>query len=412
MDHLDMALAAATSRRRLIAAAGAGGAAAFAAPLLAQGIAQLGFPGAANERPISNAFPGKGAMIVQRSHPPLLETPMATFDADVFTPNDQFFVRWHWADIPTAIDVERFRLRVHGAVTRRLSISLAQLLRMPRVELAAVNQCSGNSRGFFSPRVAGAQWGHGAMGNARWMGVRLRDVLDRAGVRCGAAAVRFNGLDQPALPAAPDFAKALAIDHARDGEVMIAFAMNGEQLPLLNGFPLRLVVPGWYSTYWIKMLDEIEVLAAPDPGYWMNKAYKIPTTPGASIRPGTKDFASVPINRMIPRSWVTSLADGQRIAFDPVIPVGGIAMGGDIGVARVDVSADGGQRWHRAVLGPDHGRYSFRRWDAEVPLRRRGVTTLMARCWNSAGVAQPMTPNWNPSGFMRGVVEATRIMVG
>lgn len=412
MNQLDMALAASTSRRRLLAAAGAGSAAALAAPLFAQRVASLGFPGAVAERPLSGGFPGKGDMIVQRNHPPLLETPMATFDQGVFTPNDQFFVRWHWADMPTSIDVERFRLRVHGAVARPLSITLAQLLRMPRVELAAVNQCSGNSRGFFAPRVPGAQWGHGAMGNARWLGVRLRDVLDLAGVRPGAVAVRCNGLDQPAMAGAPDFAKTISIDHARGGEVMIAFGMNGEQLPLLNGFPLRLVVPGWYSTYWIKMLDEIEILSAADEGFWMAKAYRIPTTPRANVAPGTKDFPQVPINRMIPRSWVTSLAEGQRIAFDPVVPLGGIAMGGDKGVARVEVSADGGGHWQRATLGPDHGRYSFRRWDAQLPLRRRGATSLMTRCWNTDGVAQPLAGNWNPSGFMRGVVETTRIMVG
>ena len=409
MDRLDSALATATDRRRLLF--GLGGVA-MAAPAWAQEMVRLGFPGAANERPMTDAFPGKGAMILQRAMPPLLETPMAVFDGDVFTPNDRFFVRWHYADIPTSIDVETFRLKVRGAVGRPLSLSLARLLRLPRVELAAVNQCSGNSRGFFSPRVPGAQWGHGAMGNARWMGVRLRDVLDLAGVRGGATAVRFAGLDRPATPGAPDFAKTLAIDHARDGEVMLAFAMNGEQLPLLNGFPIRLVVPGWFSTYWVKMLDEIEVLTRADEQYWMAKAYKIPTTPRADVAPGTKDFPSVPINRMVPRSWVTSLADGQTIAYAPTIPLGGIAMGGDRGVARVEVSADGGRRWQRAVLGPDRGRYGFRRWDAQVPLRGRGRATLLSRCWNTAGVAQPPVANWNPSGFMRGTIEATDIVIG
>ena len=410
MDRFDMVLATATGRRRVLAALGLGGGA-LAAPALAEQLARLGFRGVRDERPLTSAFPGKGTMILQRASPPLLETPMAVFDGDVFTPNDQFFVRWHYADIPTAIDVETFRLKVRGAVARPLSLSLARLLRMPRIELAAVNQCSGNSRGFFAPRVPGAQWGHGAMGNARWMGVRLRDVLDLAGVRGGAVAVRFGGLDRPLTAGAPDFAKTLAIDHARDGEVMLAFAMNGEQLPLLNGFPIRLVVPGWYSTYWVKMLDDIEVLTGADEQYWMAKAYRIPTTPHADVAPGTKDFASEPINRMVPRSWVTSLAPGQTIGFTPTISLGGIAMGGDRGVARVEVSADGGRRWQRAVLGPDHGRYGFRRWDADVPLRGRGRATLLSRCWNSAGVTQPAVANWNPGGFMRGVVESTEIVI-
>lgn len=124
------------------------------------------------------------------------------------------------------------------------------------------------------------------MGNARWTGVRLKDVLDRAGVQPGAVQVRFNGLDEPVVPTGPDFMKSLAIDHARDSEVMIAYPMNGEQLPLLNGFPLRLVVPGWYATYWVKMLNHIEVLNAADTNFWMKTAYKIPDNPRADMRPG------------------------------------------------------------------------------------------------------------------------------
>lgn len=408
MRPSDDRLPARTSRRAFLAGAAIGTAGLLAEPALAQPV-DLHLPGGNAERPTTSAFPGKGSMILQRVHPPLLETPMSVFDRSVFTPNDQFFVRWHWADIPTTIDVDTFRLRVFGHVRRPLAIGLAQLLRLPRIEYAAVNQCSGNSRGLFQPRVAGGQWGNGAMGNAKWLGVRLRDVLDLAGVCAGAVQVRFGGLDRPVVPTAPDFVKSLAIDHARDGEVMIAFAMNGEQLPLLNGFPCRLIVPGWYSTYWVKMLDTIEVLPAVDDQYWMAKAYRIPAAPGANVAPGTKDFPSVPINRMIPRSWVTSLAEGERIAADPTIPVGGIAMGGDRGVAKVDVSADGGRTWYRTTLGPDEGRFSFRRWDATVPIRR-GRNQIMTRCWNTAGVAQPLRPIWNPGGFMRGNIETTTIV--
>jgi DMSO/TMAO reductase YedYZ molybdopterin-dependent catalytic subunit len=406
LADLDPLLACRASRRQMLALAAAG---VVAGPALAQTSVDLRLPGGNGVRPTTDAFPGKSGMILQRVRPPLLETPMGVFDRDVFTPNDQFFVRWHWADIPTTIDVERFRLKVFGHVARPIEIPLAALLRMPRVELAAVNQCSGNSRGLFQPRVAGGQWGHGAMGNARWTGVRLRDVLDLAGVRPGAVQVRFGGLDKPLVASAPDFLKSLALDHARDGEVMIAFAMNGAQLPLLNGFPLRLIVPGWFSTYWVKMLDTIEVLAQPDEQYWMAKAYKIPATPHANVAPGTKDFPAVPISRMTPRSWITSLAEGQEIAADPTIPVGGIAMGGDCGVARVDVSADGGHSWRPATLGPDQGPYGFRRWDVRVPIRR-GRNALMARCWNAHGAAQPFVANWNPGGYMRDVVETTTIV--
>ncbi len=205
-------------------------------------------------------------------------------------------MRWHWASIPTEVDAPSFRLKIHGHVEKELSLSLDEIARLPQFEIAAVNQCSGNSRGLFEPRVSGAQWANGAMGNALWTGVRLKDVLDRAGVKAGAVQVRFNGLDEPVVADAPDFKKSLDLDHARDGEVMIAYAMNGEQLPLLNGFPLRLVVPGWYSTYWVKMLSDIEVLDHADEQFWTKTAYRIPATPGANVRPGETGYATVPIN--------------------------------------------------------------------------------------------------------------------
>ena len=180
-----------------------------------------------------------------------------------FTPNDAFFVRYHLADIPPKIDPEAFRLNIQGKVDTPLSLSVAELKSgFEPVELAAVNQCSGNSRGFFEPRVAGGQLANGAMGNARWKGVPLKALLGKAGVQAGAVQVSFQGLDRPVLPETPTFIKALDLDHALDGEVMIAYAMNGEDLPWLNGFPIRLVVPGCYGTYWVKHLNEITVLDA------------------------------------------------------------------------------------------------------------------------------------------------------
>src|SRR5206468_13131490 len=128
-------------------------------------------------------------------------------------------------------------------------------------------------------------------------------VLDRAGVKAGAIQVGFNGMEEPVVPDAPDFMKSLAIDHARDGEVMLAYAMNGAQLPLVNGFPLRLVVPGWYSTYWVKMLNDIEVLDQPDTNYWTKIAYTIPDTPHANITPGATGEMLIPINRIVHRSF-------------------------------------------------------------------------------------------------------------
>ena len=385
-----------------------GGLAALAAaPLIARPLAALGFANGA--RPLAGGFPEKRALILQRSRAPLLETPLELLGQDSITPNDAFFVRWHYADIPLAVDADAFRLRIGGAVRRPLALSLADLLAMPRVELVAINQCSGNSRGHFSPRVPGAQWGHGAMGNARWTGVRLKDVLDRAGIAPGAVAVRASGLDRPPVEGAPWYAKTLDIAHAVDGEVMIAFAMNGAALPMLNGFPIRLVVPGWYSTYWIKALDRLELITAPDDGFWMAKAYRIPLAGNATVAPGTKDFPSKPIGAMVPRSWITNVFDGAAAAAGRPLALAGIALGGASGVARVEISSDGGRQWQSAALGADLGRYSFRQWRAELPPLARGATRVAVRCTAADGRTQSFTPVWNPSGYMLSTIETITV---
>jgi len=395
------------TRRRLLGQAGIAALTALAAPAWAQSV-NLPLPGGPDERPLTSAFPRKGRMILQRTRPAMLETPFEVFDKGVFTPNDQFFVRWHWALIPDSINAASFRLNVRGRVSQPLSLSLAEIMKLPRFEIAAVNQCSGNSRGFFQPRVAGGEWGNGAMGNARWTGVRLKDVLDRAGVRAGTVQVRFNGLDQAMVVDGPDFIKSLSVDHARDGEVMIAYAMNGQPLPLLNGFPLRLVVPGWYATYWVKMLNDIEVIGEPDTNFWMASAYLIPDTPGANMTPGQAGVKLVPINRMVPRSFITNVKAGAIVPAGKPLELRGIAFGGDTGVKRVEVSSDGGKSWGDAKLGKDEGKYGFRAWTARFT-PAAGSATLLVRCTNTNGLAQPDQANWNPSGFMRNVVEATQI---
>ncbi|WP_246725332.1 molybdopterin-dependent oxidoreductase [Beijerinckia sp. L45] len=380
-------------------------------PAWAQAVTKLGLPSGPNERELTKAFPEKGEMILQRTRPPLLETPFAVYDKGVFTPNDQFFVRWHLATIPESVDVATFRLSVTGHVEKELSLSLADILGLPRFDIAAVNQCSGNSRGYVAPRVPGAQWGHGAMGNAKWTGVRLRDVLDKAGIKSGAVQVQFNGLDEGVLPETPDFLKSLDIDHASDGEVMIAYQMNGAQLPMLNGFPLRLIVPGWYSTYWVKMLNAITVLDKPDDNYWMKTAYRIPDTPGANVKPGEKGFKTVPINRMVPRSFITNLTAGARLASGKPSVVRGIAFGGDCGLETVELSADDGKTWMPTTLGKDEGKYSFRSWQVSFTPSSGGRQVLMVRAKNTAGVMQPDKPTWNGGGFMLNVIEATTIVV-
>jgi DMSO/TMAO reductase YedYZ molybdopterin-dependent catalytic subunit len=364
-------------------------------------------------RELVTNFPQKGAMLLQRTRPPLLETPFEVFDHGIFTPNNRFFVRWHLANIPTSIDPSKFRLNVRGHVRRPVSIGLEELAReFKPFEIAAVNQCSGNSRGFFSPRVAGGEWANGAMGNALWKGVRLKDILDRAGVKAGALQVRFNGLDTGILPQTPDFMKSLEVDHSRDGEVMIAYQMNGAPLPLLNGFPLRLVVPGWYATYWVKMLNDIEVLDAPDENFWTTKAYLIPDTPFANVAPGQQGVKLIPIERMLPRSFFTNVADGAVFKVGQTVNVRGIAFGGDTGLAKVLFSCDGGETWQETRLGPDCGKYSFRRWDMPLRFASSGPHALKIRAQNTAGSIQPDKANWNGSGFMRNVIEEVTVQAG
>ena len=270
---------------------------------------QIALPFGNGERNLV-AYPGKRPLLQMTARPPQLETPFSVFDEGVITKNDAFFVRYHLADIPTEIDSDAFRLEIKGLVDTPLSLSLAALKAMPQSEVVAVNQCSGNSRGFFEPRMAGGQLANGAMGNARWSGVPLKAVLEKAGMKAGAVQVSFEGLDGPVIPETPDFAKALPIDHANDGEVMLALSMNGEDLPWLNGFPLRLVVPGFYGTYWVKHLNAITVLDKPFEGFWMKSAYRIPDTACACIEPGKTPDKTVPIGRFNVRSFLTNLTDG------------------------------------------------------------------------------------------------------
>jgi DMSO/TMAO reductase YedYZ molybdopterin-dependent catalytic subunit len=399
-------------RRRFLARAGGLGLTgllgASAWKAMAASLVELPFVN--GQRELVTNFPQKGAVLLQRTRPPLLETPFEVFDQGVFTPNDRFYVRWHLANIPQVVDPVSFRLAIRGHVRQRISLTLDDLVgKFKPFEIAAVNQCSGNSRGFFSPRVAGGQWANGSMGNARWSGVRLRDVLDRAGVKAGALQVRFNGLDTGVIPQTPDFMKSLAVDHARDGEVMIAYAMNGAPLPFLNGFPLRLVVPGWYATYWVKMLNDIEVLDRPDDNFWTTKAYLIPDTPRADVVPGQKGVNMVPINRMVPRSFFTNLRDGAVLKAGQTTTVRGIAFGGDTGLAKVLFSADADASWQEARLEPDHGKYSFRQWEAPLRLASPGPHKLMIKAVNAAGSAQPDKANWNPAGFMRNVIESVSV---
>ncbi len=359
------------------------------------------------ERPVVK-YPQKRPMIGLTSRPPQLETPFSVFNDGPITPNNAFFVRYHLADIPYNLDPDTFTLQVKGEVDRPLKLSLKEIRKLPAVELTAVNQCSGNSRGFFDPRVAGGQLGNGAMGNARWRGVPLKTVLDMAGVQHVARNVTFNGLDRPVMETTPDFVKALDIDHARDGEVMLAYGMNGDDLPLLNGFPLRLVVPGHYGTYWVKHLNEITVIDNEFDGFWMKTAYRIPDNACGCVEPGTAPKVTIPINRFTVRSFITSVTDNEKIKARKTTKLKGIAFDGGKGIREVAVSIDNGGTWMPAKLGRDLGKYSFREWTLPVKLGP-GIHDLRVRATNNAGDTQPMEPRWNPAGYLRNVVEIVRV---
>lgn len=366
-------------------------------------------PMANGERPLAR-YPQKRALLVLTSRPVQLETPMAVFNQGVITPNDAFFVRWHLANVPTRIDGHRFTIRIHGRVKQPLEFTPAQLANdFEPVELTAVCQCSGNSRGLFEPRVAGGQWANGAMGNAHWKGVRLREVLDKAGLRADAVQVRFNGAEAPPLPQTPDFMKSLDMEIARSEDVLIAYAMNGAPLPLLNGYPLRLVVPGWYATYWVKMLDEIEVLSHEDQNFWTAKAYRIPANACGCLKPDEENVPLVPINRMNVRSFITNIADGAQVPAGRELKVRGIAFDGGFGIKRVLFSSDGGRHWIQTRLGKDHGKYSFREWQTHFQPHKGRSYSLLALAINTIGESQRFTPRWNPSGYLRNVVETIKI---
>jgi sulfite dehydrogenase (cytochrome) subunit A len=397
-----------TRRRLLAGGAGAMAAGAFGSIGALARAATVELPMVNGERQLV-AFPEKRPMIVLTSRPPQLETPWEVFNDGLFTPNDAFFVRYHNAGLPTQIDGDRHAIRIGGnAVAKPFSVTVAELRsQFKPVELIAVNQCSGNSRGLFAPRVQGGQLSNGAMGNAKWVGVPLKDILARAEPMKSARQVTFNGLDNGVFGGG-DFVKALELGHAMDGEVMVAYQMNGADIPFLNGFPVKLVVPGHYGTYWFKHLAEIEVIDREFDGFWMKPAYRIPDNPCACVEPGTAPAATRPIGRFNVRSFITSVDEGARVHAGQPLAVRGIAFDGGEGIREVAWSADGGQSWREAKLGTDLGRYSFREFTFGFT-PAAGAVDLRVRAWNRSGESQPMQALWNPAGYMRNVVESVKL---
>jgi len=362
--------------------------------------------------------PQKAPLILLTDRPVQLETPRNYFRT-AFTPNEAFYVRWHLPEIPNQVDLEDWKLKIEGNVKKPVALSLSDLMeKFKPVSLAAVNQCSGNSRSRFQPRVPGGQWGNGAMGNAMWTGVRLRELLDAAGVKEGSTQVQFQGLETGPGPKGSGsnvFLKSLDLSDSALDEAVIAYLMNGEPLPMLNGFPVRLVVPGYFATYWMKCLTWIRILSAPDENFWMKTAYRVPDTPRGNTTPeemkagGVK---TVPITRMPVRSFFVSPEEGAKLPAGMNVALRGIAFSGYGKIVRVEISEDGAKTWREAQLGEDHGAYSFRTWEAQWTPKTPGSYTIAVRATDEKGNVQPDELVWNPGGYLWNRIEKQEFVVG
>jgi DMSO/TMAO reductase YedYZ molybdopterin-dependent catalytic subunit len=404
-------------RRFLFGAVGALTSLATGRALGAQGerdlVGPAALPAGALESSLLHALPGKQPLIKRTFRPPNYETPVRDL-ARLFTENRKFFVRYHLLSIPE-IDAAKWRLRVGGdAAEKSIELSLDELRKQfEPVEIAAVCQCAGNRRGLSDPHVPGVQWGYGAMGNARWKGVRLRDVLERVRPRPNALEVVFDGADAAVVPKTPDFVKSLPVKKALDENTLIAFEMNGAPLPHWNGFPARVVVPGWTATYWVKHLTSIDVVAKPFDGFWMKTAYRIPNGlfPVGDRFLSQETASNTPITGMLVNSLFTNVANGQRFAATRPLDLTGIAWDGGSGIERVEASSDGGITWAAAELGDDAGRFSWRTWRWAFRPGKPGAYTLAARATNRAGITQSPTPLWNPAGYHHNGIQKVGVVV-
>jgi len=359
-----------------------------------------------------SSLTGKKALIRRAFRPPNYETPLADLVAP-FTRNDAFFVRYHLAVIPE-VDPRAWRLEVGGASAQRpFSLSLEDLKRgFESVTLAAVNQCSGNRRGLFVPRVPGVQWGHGAVGNARWRGVRLRDILHRAGVGADALEVWFRGADSPVLPSTPEFHKSLPVERALDENTLVAFEMNGEPLPHWNGAPARLIVPGWTGTYWMKHLTGIRVEAQPLDNFWMKVAYRLPTGAFPGVRfVSQENPQTTPITEVLVNSLITSHVSGARLARGRHAELRGKAWDNGAGIERVQISTDARRSWRDATLARDLGRFAWREFSLPLDTAKPGPLTVAVRARSRSGLQQPDTLTFNPAGYHDNIVQSVDLEV-
>jgi DMSO/TMAO reductase YedYZ molybdopterin-dependent catalytic subunit len=357
-------------------------------------------------------LPGKRPLIKRSFRPPNYETPLADLRSQM-TANEAFFVRYHLASIPD-IDPRTWRLRIGGAsANRTLELSLDDLKRdFKRVHLAAINQCSGNRRGLFTPRAGGVQWTYGAMGNALWGGVRLRDVLNRVGVKSDALEVVLDGGDGPPLPSTPDFVKSLPVERALDADTLIAFEMNGEPLPHWHGAPARVVVPGWTATYWVKHVTSINVEPKAFEGFWMKSAYRIPTGAFPGVRFASQENPqTTPITEILINSLVTSHVEGDRLERGRSAELVGWAWDGGSGISTVEISTDDGRSWRPAKLGEAPSSYSWRGFRMPLDTAKPGSLRVAVRATGRNGARQPDKLTPNPAGYHHNIIQTLTLEV-
>jgi DMSO/TMAO reductase YedYZ molybdopterin-dependent catalytic subunit len=334
--------------------------------------------------------------IVRSEEPLNLEMPFEKLDGFI-TPTKQFYVRSHFP-IPK-IDRKTWRLRVEGEIEKPFELNYDELLKLASRTIPATLECAGNSRSFLEPKVKGVAWGLGAVGNAEWTGVPLSILLDRAGVKAGAVEVILEGADQGPLtepkgpPGNVQFARSVPIVKARE-DVLLAYKINGDDLPPENGFPVRAIVPGWYAVASIKWLQKIIVTNKPFAGYYQTLDYAY-----WERRGGLAEL--VPISEMQIKAEIAQPKPGEVVSANSDVHVRGAAWTGESEVTRVEFSADGGATWHDAQLDERPTRHAWRFWEYNwrTP-SQAGRQTLVARATDSRGRTQPVKRDLDRGTYM------------
>jgi sulfite oxidase len=354
---------------------------------------------------------GKRAdMVVHEEEPFNAETGAAALAEGPVTATEAFYVRGH-AAVPEIVP-EAWRLHVHGLVERELDLSLETLREVfQEREVTATLQCAGNRRVDLMAirELPGEEpWGPGATGTATWSGVALAEVLALAGPLPEAAHVGFEGADLcPEAKPAQRFGGSIPLDKACRPEVLLAWAMNGEPLPLVHGAPLRVVVPGYIGARSVKWIERIEVRSRPWEGYFQHVAYRL-LPPDGKPGPG----AGMPLGLVALNSDVLSPANGETVAAGPVEVRGYAFAGGERHVTRVDVSVDAGASWSQAELLQDLGPWAWRQWRMTVDLAP-GEHEILVRAWDSSAATQPEehATLWNPKGYVNNARPRVRVRV-